>query len=347
MNHLRDELAVPIAAAGVLFLFVCLNSVDLAHAEEPAGVLLAVGDIAKCAQPGSLFEELQELLDFRREDGPKEPFSEAFLELLQFAEKPDVESASEATARSVDRLPGTILALGDLAYSDGSDAEFKNCYDRVWGGLKERTRPVPGNHEYRSVEARPYFAYWGAGASGPGRGYYSFQVGGWHIVALNSNIDSEAGSAQLAWLRQDLAETEASCILAYWHHPVFSSGKHGDNPKMRHALQVLYENGVSVVLSGHDHDYERFAPQNPDGLRDDARGFRQFVVGTGGAHLRPERGPEHANSRAFSASNLGVLKLELFASRYHWRFLSVDGPEFSDAGEAPCVARTPTGDTKG
>jgi hypothetical protein len=159
--------------------------------------------------------------------------------------------------RGYSGLPGAVLILGDLAYWEGRAEEFTGCYDRSWGRHKDRSYPVPGNHEYRSPEARPYFDYWGERAGQEGKGYYSFDLGAWHIVALNSNIAVGPGSEQEAWLRRDLAASEADCILAYWHHPLFSSGHNGDQPQMQDAYRALYEAGASVVLGGHDHDYER------------------------------------------------------------------------------------------
>ena len=159
------------------------------------------------------------------------------------------------------------------------------------GTVKDRTYPVPGNHEYKTKNAVPYFAYRGRQAGEPGKGYYSFDLGGWHIIALNSKLEKkrhrDAYSAQHTWLQQDLAATNARCILAYWHHPVFSSGQHGGSHRMKNILQTLYARGVSVVLKGHDHDYERFALQNPEGDLDPAHGFRAFVVGTGGGSPAP------------------------------------------------------------
>jgi hypothetical protein len=203
--------------------------------------------------------------------------------------------------------------------------------------LKDRTRPAPGNHDFKSDKAGPYYEYWGATAGESGRGYYSFDLGSWHIVALNSNIGSKKKSKQYVWLRDDLAATKAPCLLAYWHHPVFSSGMHGSASKMKKVLQLLYDQGVTVVLAGHDHNYERFAPQDPKGRPDDERGFVQFIVGTGGSDLREAPKRLEDNSQSFSAENLGVLKLELFERHYNWEFLPASGPEFHDSGSARCV----------
>ncbi len=248
-----------------------------------------------------------------------------------------------ATAALLDSLPGAVLILGDLAYWKGRAEEFTECYDRSRGRHKDRSYPVPGNHDYESPEARPYFDYWGERAGETGKGYYSFDLGAWHIVALNSNIAAAPGSEQEAWLRRDLAEAEARCVLAYWHHPPFSSGLHGDQAQMRDAYRVLYDAGASVVLGSHDHNYERFAPMDPEGRPDPEQGLRSFVVGTGGAQLRPQkiRKPARENSEAVNGTTWGVLKLTLNAASYAWQFVSVDGQSFEDSGRAPCVERKP------
>ena len=169
------------------------------------------------------------------------------------------------------------------------------------------------------------------------------RLGAWHIVALNSNIATGLGSEQEAWLRRDLAAAEAGCILAYWHHALFSSGRHGDQPQMRDAYRALYEAGASVVLGGHDHDYERFAPMGPEGRPDPEHGLRSFVVGTGGGQLKPHtiREVPRENSEVVNGTTWGVLKLTLYAEAYAWRFVPVDGQSFEDSGRAPCVERKP------
>jgi hypothetical protein len=237
---------------------------------------------------------------------------------------------------------GSILALGDLSYSKGSQKSFKECYDRTWGKVKDRTYPVPGNHEYKTHDAVPYFTYWGRQAGEFGKGYYSFDLGRWHLIALNSILEKHHSrntvSAQHAWLKQDLASTNAKCILAYWHHPVFSSGEHGGSQRMKNILQTLYSRGVSVVLKGHDHDYERFALQNAQGALDPRGGFRAFVVGTGGVQLRSLKTPQK-NSAFFQADTFGVLKLQLYSDRYTWEFLPVDDGSALDAGTGSCVGQ--------
>src|SRR6185437_10164083 len=214
----------------------------------------------------------------------------------------------EGTARILDGIGGTVFALGDNAYPSGRTEDYRNCYDPSWGRHFGRTRPVPGNHDYESPGAEPYYTYFGAQAGPAGLGYYSFDLGAWHIIALNSNIPAQINSAQGQWLQADLAANAGTkCTLAMWHHPLFTSGLNGDSADMRDFWQLLYAGGADVVLNGHDHDYERFAPQDPNGRPDAARGIREFVVGTGGGVLRPFV-TLHANSEARVAQIFGVLK---------------------------------------
>lgn len=241
---------------------------------------------------------------------------------------------SLATAALLDRIGGMIFTLGDNAYFHGSRAEYRDCYDTTWGRHKGKTFPVPGNHEYGSPGAAPYYEYFGELASGPlGDGYYSFEVGDWHVVALNSNVAVESTSSQAAWLRSDLASSRARCTLAYWHHPLFTSGPNGDTQSMREFWRILYDARAEIVLSAHDHMYERFGPQDPDGRADAARGIRQFIVGTGGAFLR-QPVTLHPNSESRIIS-FGVLKLTLSSDRYQWEFVPVAGGA-TDGGSGVC-----------
>lgn len=241
-------------------------------------------------------------------------------------------SGTEATARLLDAIGGTVFTAGDNAYFSATRQEFRDCYDPTWGRHRSRTRPVPGNHEYVSPEAAPYFEYFGANAGPPGLGYYSFELGAWHAIALNSNVAVDARSPQAQWLLADLASSRAKCSIAYWHHPLFTSGPNGNNPRMREFWRMLYESGVDVVVTGHDHDYERFAPQDPDGGFDPVRGIRQFIVGTGGAPLY-NFVTVRANSEV-RMSTYGVLKLTLQADSYQWEFIPVSGA--GDSGSASC-----------
>jgi acid phosphatase type 7 len=252
---------------------------------------------------------------------------------------------ARATAKLISQIPGTVFALGDLAYEKGSDADFHNCYDTTWGAFKNRTRPAPGNHEY-AVNARApgYFQYWGAQA-GPGtRGYYSYDLGAWHIVSLNTNCYAWAlggcakGSPQEEWLRQDLAQHPNACVLAYGHHPLFSSGllpSHAMHPELRDLWRDLYAAHAALFLVGHEHSYERFAPQDPDGHADPVNGIREIVVGTGGRSHDP-LGFSIANSEARNSSTYGVLKLTLIPGSYTWQFIPEEGKTFTDSGTGFC-----------
>jgi hypothetical protein len=248
-------------------------------------------------------------------------------------------SGAEATAKLLDKIPGTVMAVGDLAYPDGSKENFE-CYDKTWGRAKSRTRPAPGNHEFHSSGATPYFEYFGAAAGDPKNGYYSYELGTWHIIVLNSECKDvggcESGSPQEKWLRADLAAHPAACTLAYWHKPLFSSGNaHGNDPIVSPLWQALYKAHADVVVNGHDHDYERFGPQNSDGGADAARGIREFVVGTGGKNHRPFVTPK-PNSEIRNADAFGVLKLTLKAKLYDWEFIPEAGKSFTDSGSGNC-----------
>jgi hypothetical protein len=239
----------------------------------------------------------------------------------------------EQTARIIDTIDGTVFTAGDNAYPSGTRQQYHDCYDPSWGRHKARTRPVPGNHEYESANADPYFEYFGAAAGPPGLGYYSFEVGDWHAVALNSNVATHDGSAQAQWLRADLAASRSRCTIAYWHHPLFSSGPNGNAAHMRDLWRILYDAGADVIVTGHDHLYERFAPQDADGRSDAARGMREFVVGTGGAELYTVVTPR-PNSEVRIANAYGVLKLTLQNAGYQWEFLPVSGG--GDSGSGSC-----------
>jgi uncharacterized protein YjdB len=252
--------------------------------------------------------------------------------------------SQEGTARLLDTIPGTVVVLGDNAYLSGTFAEYMNCYDPSWGRHKARTRPSAGNHEYNSGSAAGapgYYQYFGAAAGDPTKGWYSYDLGAWHLVVLNSNLDMSAGSAQEQWLRADLAAHPTTCTLAYWHHPRFSSGGNGSTPSTQPLFQALYDFGAELVLNGHDHDYERFAPQTATGVRDDARGIREIVAGAGGNSLYSWPGNPIANSEIRSNENYGVIKVTLWPTSYDWDFIPVAGGTFSDHGSSLCHAGTP------
>jgi chitodextrinase len=244
-------------------------------------------------------------------------------------------TGDSATAELLDSLqPAAVLTAGDNAYSDGSLAQYNAYYDPTWGRHKELTFPTPGNHEYSSSDAAGYFRYFGARAGDPRKGWYSFDLGSWHLISLNSELDHDAGSEQMTWLENDLAATSARCVLAYWHQPRFSAGHYGDSSEYRPFWDALYTAGAEVVINGHDHNYQRYAPMTPAGGRDDARGIREFVVGTGGrSHyaLRTDSRREAGDATAY-----GVLALTLGPSGYEWTFVPEAGKTFRDSGSGTC-----------
>jgi hypothetical protein len=253
----------------------------------------------------------------------------------------------EATAKLLDDIAGVVFTLGDNVYRSGAPSEFNDCYEAAWGRHKARTRPAPGNHDYRTTGAAGYYTYFGAAASplddnctSDCKGYYSYDLGAWHVIALNSEISHRANSAQVQWLRADLAANRSKCTLAYWHRPRFSSGRHGDSSSVKPFWQALHDFEADVVLSGHDHIYERFALQDPDGQADPDGGIRQFVVGTGGARLYVFNNI-HANSEVRNNTTWGVLKLTLHPASYDWEFIPVAGQTFTDKGSDSCVGAGP------
>jgi acid phosphatase type 7 len=248
-------------------------------------------------------------------------------------------SGAIATAR-LDTIPGTVFAVGDAAYPDGADQQLAGCYGPTWGRHKARTRPALGNHDYHTDHAAPFFRYFGAAAGDRDKGYYSYDLGAWHVVVINSNCSEvggcNPGSPQERWLRHDLAEYRTACTAAYWHHPLFSSGKeHGNDPEMRPIFQALYDADAEVVINGHDHDYERFAPQDANGNADPARGIREFGAGTGGRSTRVFADPL-PTSEVRNTGTFGVLKLTLHPTSYEWQFIPIAGKTFTDSGSATC-----------
>lgn len=275
----------------------CALAAARALAAAPVTVY-AAGDIARCAHPDPKYSGAAE--------------------------------TAAVVARGLAQDSGAaVLTLGDHTYPNGRTAEFTSCYGPTWGRFRDRTWPAPGNHEYATRGAGPYFDYFGKRAA---RGYYSFDLGSWHVVSLDSGASGAKMRVQLAWLREDLRSHPARCTLAYWHIPLYSSGGHERNPVMQDAWRILYGAGAELVLSGHDHDYERFAPQDADGNVDAARGMRQFVVGTGGAFNTPFLWPA-AHSEFRENGRFGVLRLRLLDGGYEWRYLPVAGTE--DKGPEP------------
>jgi len=287
------------------------QSKDQTHAKEPAKppqnhpfILVGAGDISSCKNP----------------------------------------EGARATAKLIEQIPGTVFAAGDLAYESGSPDEFEFCYGPTWGRFKDRTKPAMGNHEYVNPTAHGYFDYWGAQAGPRGKGYYSFDLGAWHIVVLNTNCYVKnlggcgAGSPQETWLKEDLAKHTNACMIAYGHHALFSSGifkKHAVHPELKQLWQDLYAAHADLVLAGHEHSYERFAPQNPDGKADAQHGIREIVVGTGG-RSHDLLGFATPNSEVRDWDTYGVLKLTLEAGKYTWEFIPEEGRAFRDSGNGVC-----------
>lgn len=230
---------------------------------------------------------------------------------------------------------GLVLAVGDIAYPKGSQEDFARCFTPTWGALKNRLLPVPGNHEYGTPQATGYFDYFGKAAGKPGEGWHSRALNGWRIIGLNSNLEGAAAQAQLQWLEEELTAHAKECVLAYFHHPRFSSGKHGDQLHVDGLWKTLSRHKATVVLAGHDHHYERFAPLDGGG-QPSAGGLRSFIVGTGGAPLYPLRAPR-PGSEFRDNLHWGVLQLDLQPGRYRWAFHPVDGQARTDHGESSCL----------
>jgi acid phosphatase type 7 len=246
----------------------------------------------------------------------------------------------EATAAIVKRYPkAQVLALGDNAYPEGTAADY-SCYNASWGAFKNRTHPVPGNHDYATVGqqagAPGYYGYFGAAAGDPAKGYYAFNVGAWRIYALNSEVSFSASSAQVRWLKADLAARPTTCILAFWHRPMFtSSAVHPGRQGLKYLWSALQAAGAEIVLSGHNHHYERFAPQTVEGLASSS-GIREFVAGGGGhGSLYSFLATPAPNSQKRYRGH-GVLLLGLYPGGYTWKHLALPGSTFADAGSGTC-----------
>jgi len=249
----------------------------------------------------------------------------------------EVGDGHMATARVLDDIPGTVFTMGDHAYPKGAKESFDECYNLSWGRHKARTRPSVGNHDLKTQNGKPYYDYFGAAAGPRGLGYYSYNLGAWHIISLNSSIEIDGRSKQIRWLRKDLAENPSTCTLAYWHIPLFSSGGHGNHPELLlDTWRILHEAGVDVVVNGHDHDYERFAPQDPKGNPDPERGIREFVVGTGGGGVYAFEKVAN-NSEVRQNKSYGVIKFTLHPDSYDWEFVTAKGEPFEDKGTGQCV----------
>ena len=245
-------------------------------------------------------------------------------------------------ADSVAKVTDAVFTLGDNAYQEGTARQFTNCFGSTWGnpkrGIMNKLHPTPGNHDYLSRAANPYFAYFGEKAGAAGAGYYSYEVGTWHVVVLNSEtvVLSEFSDldrkAQEDWLKKDLKDKPKPCTVAYWHEPRFSSGWHGSDARFQPIWQILYDANVDLVLNGHDHDYERFLPQTPAGLSDTLRGIPEIVVGTGGEKLRGFGGKKIRNSDYRLEGRFGVLVLTLGGGEYRSAWIETNGRVWDPSG---------------
>lgn len=245
----------------------------------------------------------------------------------------------EATHQVAERLrPDAVLLAGDLQYEHGTAEEFAGAFDASWGRMRSIIHPAAGNHEYDTEGGAPYFDYFGAAAGRRDQGWYSLDLGAWHVIALNSNCDEVGGcgegSAQLDWLRADLAQHRNRCVMAFWHHPRWSHAKHGDHAETGPFMTALYDAGAEAVMVGHDHDYQRFEPRSPDGVRDPARGIRQFVVGMGGRSLYSIDATD--GLEAHDENTFGVLAMTLRPDGYDWEFVPAAGGSYRDQGSAAC-----------
>lgn len=247
-------------------------------------------------------------------------------------------SADSKTAAVVAGIAGTVFTAGDNVYPDGSAANYQNCFGPSWGSLKSRMRPVPGNHDYyRHPGAKPYYSYFGRKAGPSGHGYYAYNAGLWRIYALNSECatTSTCYANQLTWLQNDIAANPHTCSLAIWHRPLYSTGPHGNSSRMAQVFKVLYDKGADVVITGHDHMYERYTPIDPSGVPDPVNGIREFVVGTGGASLYAFKTDDPLVEVRDNTTH-GVLRLDLSAGSYAWQFLPIAGESFTDSGTGTC-----------
>lgn len=255
---------------------------------------------------------------------------------------------AEATAQLIEEYPtAEVFSTGDSNQGSGSLDEYEMCFDPTWGRFKERIHPVPGNHDYVTPRAAGYFDYFGPAAGERGKGYYAYEVGDWLVIALNSVcIEIQGGcgvgSPQETWLRRLLETSTKKCSAAYWHYPLFTSGSsYGPSYEMAPLYQALYDGGVEIVMSGHNHIYERFAPQTTRGVKDLDYGVRQFNVGTGGASHYGVGWKISANSEVRNTDTFGVLKLTLKPDSYDWEFLPEEGEIFTDQGSTDCHGKPP------
>jgi hypothetical protein len=254
--------------------------------------------------------------------------------------KPAAETMAAVTAELIMNglakdSKALVITLGDNTYPVGRTEEFNECYNPTWGQFKSRTLPSPGNHDYGMPLALGYYNYFDELAGPDRRGYYRKSAGRWALISLNSNLDGAQMQEQLTWLKEELKESKAACTLAFWHHPVISSGGHGNNDVMKEAWKLLADAKADIVLASHDHNYERMAPLNGNGELDEKNGMRSFVVGTGGTKLTPMFFSKLTTEVRDNVTH-GVLKLSLGSNSYDWEFLPVPGQTFTDKGHGVC-----------
>ncbi len=256
---------------------------------------------------------------------PIDPYTEEIVTLVGAGDIGDCSmTGPEQTAKLLDAIPGTIFTAGDNVQGVGLASEYRDCFAPSWGRHFDRIRPSPGNHDYLAPGASGYFNYFASRAGPLNRGYYSYNIGSWHVVSLNSNVAVDASSPQMQWLRNDLTVNRSPCIVAYWHHPLFDASLRDSEARMRDIWKTLFEFNAEIVINGHLHQYARLGPVDPDG-RPNQNGIRQFIVGTGGATLGGLK------------ITWGVLKLTLRSRAFDWVFVPVAGESFTDSGSATCV----------
>jgi hypothetical protein len=324
------KISAAVAVLGIVLLFDPLDLIEVVGSEpghprldfavpsDGSRVVVAVGDIADCER-ASLWNEVVSVFDGRLAwAGISETLPRSALDI----------------AAMIERQPGIVLALGDLAYPEGEPEDFRSCFGPIWHRLVPRTYPVPGNHEYRT-DATGYRRYWGARAGPDADLFYGVDYAGWHIVALNSEVSAAAGSRQAEWLEADLQQHSGECILALDHRPAFSSVVRSQHENAAALFDILYRHRATLLLSGHNHFYERTAPIDPRGERDD-NGIRQFVVGTGG-ETRSFSGPAASFSEVLIGAQPGALRLTLNDGGYEWAFLRAPDGSVADQGQASCT----------